>query len=156
MAYDWPGNLRELKDTLEQAFLRSPDGVIRPEALPFEILERRGADDSGLARGAGDGETAAARGGTEVPAPPRAYSAAAPAPAGGRTDDRPDDLEDWPEDGARPDAWPGAYEAEFLLRILERNKWNVSKTCKELNVARSTLYRWLRKHGIDYDRRTGR
>ncbi len=38
-AYDWPGNIRELRNVLERAKLFADDGIIRPEHLP-ETLSR--------------------------------------------------------------------------------------------------------------------
>lgn len=47
--------------------------------------------------------------------------------------------------GDRADATDGAGIARArLLRELERNRWNVSRTAKSLNVSRSTLYRRMR------------
>jgi DNA-binding NtrC family response regulator len=38
LAYDWPGNIRELRNVIERASLLSADGVIRPEQLPLEKM----------------------------------------------------------------------------------------------------------------------
>ena len=35
--YDWPGNIRELKNVIEHMVITSMDEVIRPESLPTEI-----------------------------------------------------------------------------------------------------------------------
>ena len=37
VSYSWPGNIRELKNITERLVLREPDGLIRPEHLPYEI-----------------------------------------------------------------------------------------------------------------------
>ena len=36
--YDWPGNIRELENVIQQAIIFSKDGRISPEVLPDEIL----------------------------------------------------------------------------------------------------------------------
>ena len=36
-AYDWPGNIRELRNVLERARLFADDGIVRPEHLPENI-----------------------------------------------------------------------------------------------------------------------
>lgn len=39
-------------------------------------------------------------------------------------------------------------EKEHLLRILEKNEWNISKSAKILEIDRSTLYSKIKRHGI--------
>jgi two-component system, NtrC family, response regulator AtoC len=39
-AYDWPGNIRELRNVLERAILLAADGRVRRENLPTERMER--------------------------------------------------------------------------------------------------------------------
>ena len=41
--YDWPGNVQELRNAIEQAVILSVEGTIRPEDLPDRIRENRGA-----------------------------------------------------------------------------------------------------------------
>lgn len=41
------------------------------------------------------------------------------------------------------------FESELLMKSLEKNRWNISKTCRDLNLSRSTIYRWMKRHGID-------
>lgn len=41
--YDWPGNVQELRNAIEQAVILSVEGTIRPEDLPERIRESRGA-----------------------------------------------------------------------------------------------------------------
>jgi two-component system, NtrC family, response regulator AtoC len=48
-AYDWPGNIRELRNALERALIMGASNEITPDDLPAEIRERRG---SGRARAA--------------------------------------------------------------------------------------------------------
>lgn len=38
-AYDWPGNLREMKNVVKRAVLLTSDGVVKAKALPPEMLE---------------------------------------------------------------------------------------------------------------------
>ena len=40
MAYDWPGNIRELENIIERAFVLCPEGVIEIAHLPDEITLR--------------------------------------------------------------------------------------------------------------------
>jgi two-component system response regulator HydG len=60
--YDWPGNVRELRNALEHACLLSAGEVLRPEALPEDVLSR-----TGLTRGASASTTVPAGEGLAVP-----------------------------------------------------------------------------------------
>ncbi|MGC9352875.1 MAG: sigma-54-dependent transcriptional regulator [Mariniphaga sp.] len=46
--YEWPGNIRELKNVIKRAVLLSPDNILTPETLPDEIVyyqkEKGGSD----------------------------------------------------------------------------------------------------------------
>jgi DNA-binding NtrC family response regulator len=50
--YSWPGNIRELKNTIERILLLESDSVIRPEHLPLEVLQpgRHNGDGEGVFR----------------------------------------------------------------------------------------------------------
>jgi DNA-binding NtrC family response regulator len=41
-AYDWPGNIRQLKNAIEYASVMCRNGIIRPEHLPDYVRETRG------------------------------------------------------------------------------------------------------------------
>ena len=43
MAYQWPGNVREVKSALEYAFVIAEEGLINPEHLPRQIAGDKGA-----------------------------------------------------------------------------------------------------------------
>src|SRR4029434_10704317 len=42
MGYDWPGNVNELKATLERVVLTTPRGIIGVEHLPHHVIEPPG------------------------------------------------------------------------------------------------------------------
>jgi DNA-binding NtrC family response regulator len=41
LAYEWPGNIRQLENAMERACVTARGGVIRPENLPPDVLSRR-------------------------------------------------------------------------------------------------------------------
>ena len=45
-AYDWPGNIRELKNALQYACALSEDGIIRTSDLPARIREQVSGSES--------------------------------------------------------------------------------------------------------------
>ncbi|MFC1828989.1 helix-turn-helix domain-containing protein, partial [Thermodesulfobacteriota bacterium] len=47
MSYDWPGNVRELRSALEYAFVIAEEGLILPEQLPLQILEKEKKRETG-------------------------------------------------------------------------------------------------------------
>lgn len=44
MAYAWPGNIRELENAMEHAFVKCDGTVIQPEALPLDIRQAKGQE----------------------------------------------------------------------------------------------------------------
>ncbi len=94
MRHDFPGNVRELENTLEHAFVLCPGGPLLPEHLPARF---RQLDPSGL-----DGAVSLA------------------------------DL-----------------EARFLRRALARNGFSATATARELGIHRSTLWRRLKRLGLE-------
>ncbi|MBI3668481.1 MAG: sigma-54-dependent Fis family transcriptional regulator [Acidobacteria bacterium] len=58
MRYDWPGNLRELKNALERSLILAKGEEIAPEDLPEDILS--GEPSTGVPRGAGSDAALAA------------------------------------------------------------------------------------------------
>ena len=61
--------------------------------------------------------------------------------------------------GVRRELWPAPdgtlrearvrFEREFILRRLEENEWNVTRTAERLGIERSNLHRKMRAYGIE-------
>jgi transcriptional regulator of acetoin/glycerol metabolism len=47
MAYNWPGNVREMENALQQTLLLSPFAVILPENLPERFLQQKEDKEEG-------------------------------------------------------------------------------------------------------------
>lgn len=47
IGYDYPGNVRELKNIIERASVLAPEQVIKPDDLPSDLLGLNGYDDTG-------------------------------------------------------------------------------------------------------------
>ncbi|MFO0648061.1 MAG: sigma-54-dependent Fis family transcriptional regulator [Polyangiales bacterium] len=91
-SHPWPGNIRELRSTLEVALALTDDGVIRAEHVPLEVARVE------------------------------ATEAASPL------------VE---------------VEGSVVRRVLGEVAGNVSAAARKLGVARSTLYRMMRRHGLE-------
>ena len=95
MAHDFPGNVRELENAVEHAFVLCRSGLIRPEHLPEQLRP----EESG---------------------PPAAAA---------------ETLEE--------------LEARFIYEALRRNDWNRAATARELGVHKTTLWRKIKRLGIE-------
>ncbi|MEJ2429146.1 MAG: sigma 54-interacting transcriptional regulator [Deltaproteobacteria bacterium] len=102
MKYDYPGNVRELENIIEHAFVLSPGGMIQAQHLPDELRPR--------------------------PSTPQRETL---------------DL-------------LGEYEKELILDALRRNQWNRLRAAQELGIHKTTLFRKIRKLGIDLPDTDGR
>ena len=102
MKHDYPGNVRELENIIEHAFVLCPGGMIQAHHLPGELQPRTSTPQ---------GETL--------------------------------DL-------------LGEYEKELILNALRRNQWNRLKTAQELGIHKTTLFRKVRKLGIELPDMDGR
>jgi DNA-binding NtrC family response regulator len=40
--YDWPGNIRELENLIERAYILETSSILQPESFPSELFETRG------------------------------------------------------------------------------------------------------------------
>jgi len=107
-AYDYPGNVRELRNVLEYAVLMAPGEEIRPADLPASLR-------------------------TPIPAP---------APAADR-----------PPLRALRRQWLAPRERRYLAELLDECRGNVRTAARAAGVNTVTLYRLLRRHGLQIDRR---
>jgi len=51
-------------------------------------------------------------------------------------------------DKAKAKAKPCSYSAQDLRNVLTKNAYNITRTSKELNVSRVTMYKMLKRHNI--------
>jgi len=97
MSYDYPGNIRELKNIIEHGFVLCPKGQIEASCLPKGLV-------SPVSR-----------------------------PSANRT----------------IDVAVQSVEAQVILDALERNSYNRLATAKDLGMHKSTLYRKIKRLGIE-------
>ncbi|VVN44880.1 Acetoin catabolism regulatory protein [Pseudomonas fluorescens] len=97
LAFNWPGNVRQLRNVLRTLAALCDEGRIGVEYLPVMIRQ-------------------------------------------GRVPILQPDLSEHPLEDA---------ERLALLGALEQTRWHMTQTAEQLGVSRNTLYRKLRKHGIE-------
>jgi len=99
LRYNWPGNIRELENVIEYAFVRSTSSkIIEPSKLPESIR-----NFTGPSVGLQQKHSFADNGG----------------------------------------------ESTEILALLEKYQWNRTLVAKELKIGRTTLWRKLKKYGLD-------
>jgi PAS domain S-box-containing protein len=99
LAHDFPGNVRELENVIEHAFILCPGGMIRPEHLPNSLRPTELAEAATSAKSLKE------------------------------------------------------LEARFIHDALRRNGWNRLATAKELGVHETTLWRRMKRLGIEVPER---
>ncbi len=124
IAYEWPGNVRELENTVERLEILTEGPVINPEDLPDEI------------RNPGSGRI----GGIE----PRFAM-------GSRGEEREANSAMGSFDRAEMGGTIDEMEKLAIEDALERTRGNVRAAARRLGIGAATIYRKMKKYGIDSD-----
>ena len=140
--HNWPGNIRELENVIEHAFVLESTHVISPASLPESLLETVGVDLVTLppqqeAQPSGNGTI-------------RFQSLDADIE---ETDDLTmDELEEPievdPNQTFDFNAQKEAFEKEFILKALKAFKGRINQTALHANIPKKTLLRKIEKYGI--------
>ncbi|MBW1996788.1 MAG: sigma-54-dependent Fis family transcriptional regulator [Deltaproteobacteria bacterium] len=109
--YDWPGNIRELRNVIEHMMIISRVNVLGVENLPTEI---RGPEGVAV------------------------RSKIVEQTSRGRLPDFREAKKAVIED----------FEKNYLLKVLDKNEWNISRSARELKMHRSSFQRMMRKYGF--------
>ncbi len=123
MRYSFPGNIRELENLIERAFILCQGAMIGVQHLPNDV--RRQADANGNGANGSGGNGVRGNGTFASGAAATAHSPEAP---GG------DPLRD--------------AERDAITAALRRNRGNRTRTAAELGIHRSTLIRKIKRYAI--------
>jgi len=119
MRYDWPGNIRELRNVIERAMILETKPQVDVEDLPREIVTHAPGDLGARPRAAG----------------------APPGPAGGNGDDATFRL---PDTGVTLEE----VERDLVKQALERTRGNQTHAARLLNISRDALRYKMKKFGL--------
>ncbi|MBF0272391.1 MAG: sigma 54-interacting transcriptional regulator [Magnetococcales bacterium] len=138
LQYPWPGNIRELENAIEHAFVVCRLNTIRIKHLPKSLVVQRLCADPLSDKT--DEEESPPVPLLSVAVQPSAPPPPIPPPSSVPPSSAPVPL---PVVTPRPQ-----MEKEALMRALEEAQWKKKKAAKLLGVSRSTFYRKLEKYGI--------
>lgn len=138
-AHSWPGNIRELENVIEHAFVIESENELSPESLPESVL------GSARAKGLTTGKVLSTNASMEESAVDDMQIDAAMGAAVGQKVDLGFRL-----DVARLDFQANKEEFEklFLLSALKAHKGRINQTALHANIPKKTLLRKLEKYGI--------
>ena len=130
--YDWPGNVREMENTLERIVLINDKPIIEREEIESILEENKtpNNDDKSpnFAEADKDEESS-----ISINQNPEKNNI---------------DIDDIPFDKEKPMTLK-ELERIAILAGLERTNWNMSTTATQLGISRMTLYRKLTQHNLD-------
>lgn len=154
-SHSWPGNIRELENVMEHAFVMESEDEITPESLPETIRLQRGltirAGQIGL---------------STSPTPPTPTGAVQSAVSNAYSVDSSDDDEDIAIAPPSPSslqeigfrlkidkldyhANKEEFEKQFLISALKAFKGRINQTALHANIPKKTLLRKLEKYNIN-------
>ena len=144
--YNWPGNIRELENVVEHAFVLESTHVVTLASLPEALLDACGVDLLQLADAVNEAKLSSLNESTLVR-----------------------DLEDSDDDSGLDDnsdallgqdnltmsgdldfnAQKEAFEKEFIVKALKTFKGRINQTALHANIPKKTLLRKIEKYGIN-------
>ncbi len=141
MAHPWPGNIRELENSMERAFIMESTDIL--EAPSFDLQSGSSAGIVAL-----EATTPTTR--TVPLATPRSGASAASPTGFGPTNIAEGDFMFVREgDELNFPALRDRFEREFIVKALTAYKGRINQTAEATQMTKVTLLRKLEKHGID-------
>ncbi len=139
--HDWPGNIRELENVIEHAFVLENSNVIGLASLPESMLNAAGVNiiDLPTAKASSGGGSVIHDGGRDE--------------LDGDLDTDLDLEEDGPVEAYAGEsldfnAQKEAFEKEFIIKALKTFKGRINQTALHANIPKKTLLRKIEKYGI--------
>jgi len=153
--YDWPGNIRELENVIEHAFVMEPSNMLTTKALPESVRINTGTILPELEYGEElfTQKSKASTQGQVIVATNRFLNADEEDAEFESSLDSEDDSNVVPFSGASGDldfnAEKEAFEKEFIIKALKVFKGRINQTALHANIPKKTLLRKIEKYGIN-------
>ena len=141
--YDWPGNIRELENIIEHAFILEESNMLQVNSLPESILSATGTElsaaqlqarEASLDREAEDDLDDSRDSGSAQPAGDTLTS---------------EELIKITGDSLDFNKHKEAFEKEFIIKALKMFKGRINQTALHANIPKKTLLRKIEKYGIN-------
>lgn len=135
--YDWPGNIRELRNVVERSVTLCKGSLIEPGDLPVEVWRHSGLQTVSGSKTRNDELADKSVSDSQVDSHGHNVS-----------------LPPIPVDASRDEALHAA-EYEYLVGLLKMHQGNVSEAARQAGVSRQGLHKLLKKHELhaaDYRR----
>ncbi len=135
--YEWPGNIRELENIIEHAFILEEGNMLKVSSLPESLLSATGTELSAaqlkvredmLAAGAGD----------DLMTDEELEEVATPS----------EDMIKISGEALDFNKHKEAFEKEFIIKALKMFKGRINQTALHANIPKKTLLRKIEKYGI--------
>jgi DNA-binding NtrC family response regulator len=154
--HSWPGNIRELENVIEHAFVLESSNIITIASLPESVLLATGTS---LIEIASPFETAGSLANQSVSSVASAHAL----DSDDSDDDDSADGNDADDEGAESpvgssgafsggaldfNAQKEAFEKEFIIKALKTFKGRINQTALHANIPKKTLLRKIEKYGI--------
>lgn len=132
--YDWPGNIRELENVIEHAFILEETNQIQLSSLPDKILAAAGVDLNSISENSGAiHEKISAQDEADDLDEDLGDDELVRIPAGGDLDFN---------------KHKEAFEREFIIKALKMFNGRINQTALHANIPKKTLLRKIEKYGI--------
>ena len=133
VAFDWPGNIRQLENTMFRAVVLAENPVLLPEDFPQIVAAQKGRD--------------AARVITALPAEPVHIDHAPALPR--LPEPTPAKVADRFLDAAGNLLSLAEVERNLIAFAIDHNAGRMAQVARQLGIGRSTLYRKLKEYGLE-------
>lgn len=141
--YDWPGNIRELENIIEHAFILEETQLLQVGSLPESILQSTGTELSAQ----------------QLRMREDSLDAFKPDLETGLTEVQDGEAEESLKESIMSISFEGesldfnkhkeAFEREFIIRALKMFKGRINQTALHANIPKKTLLRKIEKYGIN-------